>query len=138
MPKRNTHLTVGVMVGAGAALCTLVSIPEDDRSGWILIGGALGGAVGAAMPDVIDLPTGPNHRAIGHSISVNGVVALPAIELAGSLFDLCMSRAKDAKGRGDELTEVLWQMAAGAVWGMLAGQLSHLVLDSMTPRSLPI
>lgn len=32
----------------------------------------------------------------------------------------------------------LWQMAAGALAGALAGYLSHLALDATTPKGLPL
>ncbi len=36
------------------------------------------------------------------------------------------------------LFEIFWRLAAGFANGLAAGYLSHLALDAMTPRSIPL
>jgi len=36
------------------------------------------------------------------------------------------------------LFELLWRLAAGFANGLAAGYLSHLALDAVTPRSIPL
>jgi hypothetical protein len=36
------------------------------------------------------------------------------------------------------LAEMLWRLAAGCLNGLQAGYASHLALDALTPRSLPL
>lgn len=66
MPSANTHVPIGLMVGASRDTSTPKEAPSLDRLIETL-GGLLGGYIGARLPDIIDPPTSPNHRDIAHS-----------------------------------------------------------------------
>lgn len=51
---------------------------------------------------------------------------------------LSLSRLIRSLGLLLNLFELLWRLAAGFANGLAAGYLSHLALDAVTPRSIPL
>jgi len=138
MPNRNVHLPVGR--AAGVATAGYLAKDED----WFLIllrasGGYLGGKAGALAPDIIDPSSnGPNHRSIGHGIVPLSSIALLGKDALTGLRNKLMEWAeKFDRGRFPVFTW-LCHFAIGLIDGFLAGYLSHVALDSMTPKGLPV
>jgi hypothetical protein len=148
MPNHQVHVSVGATAGGGYALYMSYGQPT-----WHVVaetvGGTLAGIVGGIMPDRIDTPSSPWHRAEAHSVAISGVAGrfvssrLPRWQasLRAQADWYAMMRL-----RSSSLLEqlFLWvaecacRFLAGAIAGLLAGYASHLILDAFTPISLPL
>ena len=148
MANRKVHQQVGAASGAVFALSRSGA---QEPKGVLLetIGGALGGLLFGIAPDVIDPPTHPGHRSLGHGVAPIGAVAVYYFENLGSwqeqLRCLAWNCADAARQAGSEserfqyvLLEKLCRLATGFVAGAGAGYVSHLVLDAATPKRLPL
>lgn len=112
-----------------------------------VIGSAIGGVLGGLLPDLIEPATSPHHRETAHSAVAGATLVLvqttrwqaeyrrratTAIEQASSLSPGSRERSNSA------LMAVLWAFLAGLIGGLIVGYASHLALDAMTPRSIPL
>jgi hypothetical protein len=73
MPNRDVHLPVGAVSGAAYATYHAWGQPGP----YVLAeaaGGLVGGIGGGLLPDWIDTPCSPRHRAEAHSMSITGTV----------------------------------------------------------------
>jgi membrane-bound metal-dependent hydrolase YbcI (DUF457 family) len=148
MANRSTHRRVGAIAGASfAAVRALGQRPESV----VLesLGGCVGGIVGGGLADWLEPATWPGHRSFFHSFMVGGVAYKTVSEALNGWESYCREKAAlactnadlvDADGwerLGYWIQELLWQIAAGLLSGLLAGYGSHLALDMVTPASLP-
>lgn len=130
MANFKKHVTVGASVGAGVNLLWQISkILESSKSPtglWDLLGRvdyleiatfAAVGATCAALPDILEPATSPNHRALFHSLACGGAMTYGAFGKH--------TTAWDASKRFAVQTAAL-------------SYLSHLVLDGVTPKGLPL
>lgn len=114
------------------------------------IGGAIGGLVGAWLPDALDPPNHPNHRGVGHScVSLTGVSyltanALPAVQRLRARAEILRKQA-DLVRLDEPMRALLLDLAAflvlvlaGAITGMGVGYASHLLMDCTTSKGLPL
>ncbi len=136
MPSKPVHILTSA--GAGLAVTTIIPVCEQIiDSVPYKIGGFIGGSIGGMMPDIIDPPRHPNHRALGHSVTANTIVlgtlatTLPVIEM--HLADLI----EEAIENDNDILAGLYQFLIGIVRGFIAGQVMHLILDLTTPKRLP-
>jgi hypothetical protein len=148
MPNRDVHGPVGVASGGAYALCM-----SNGQPAWHVntevAGGAVGGYAGGVLPDRIDIPEHPRHRAEAHSMALTGSVGwlvkenLPTWQAAlrAQADGFAAKRAQTE----DPLLQLLFWLAeygcrflAGLIAGVLGGYASHLTLDFFTPMSLPI
>ena len=130
MPNRRQHTRVGMAVGIPTALIVNAvtqyeRIERGEQDGWnhlesLLwgVGGAAFGYFGGRLPDILDPPTSPNHRAFFHSLTAAGITIC-------ALRGLCK--------REDVPKEI--KTAALAI---CAAYGSHLVMDAGTPMGLPL
>ena len=118
MSDSQTHFTVGAGVGILNYLLNKNSRNETTQLGELLAVGLLGGAV-ATLPDVIDPPYSPNHRNIGHSLILSGLL-IPA------LIKKIEENPQVNINQKDFTKSLLWSYA------------SHLLLDAGTPAGLPL
>jgi hypothetical protein len=148
MPNRDVHFRTGAASGAVFATCLAWGQPGP----YVLaeaVGGIVGGIGGGLLPDVIDVPRSPRHRAEAHSLSITGTVGrfvseqLPLWQ--ASLRNRAEYYAQMRTASSEFLPqisysflELLFRCLAGALAGLLAGYASHLALDSLTPSCLPI
>jgi hypothetical protein len=148
VPNRAEHIAAAIPAGIAFSL---YEAPPGDGSAilWETVGGALGAVPGAALPDVIDVPSGPNHRSVAHgAIPVGGLTYLAWKHLDSGQAWL---RAAAQQHRLAKLTapspwlaawhgflEVFLQILAGALAGFVAGYISHILLDLQTPCSVPL
>lgn len=130
MPNLKKHITVGAAVGGGANLAwqlhNIFESPNPPKGFWETIERidfvelALFAAVGAgiaALPDIIEPADNPNHRAMFHSLAFAGTITYAAFGKHTQKMKLDDRHAL--------------QIAA-------LSYLSHLLLDSRTPKGLPI
>lgn len=113
-----THAVAGSMAGLG------VVAYDRDENGSIQHNPIFAVAVGALfgkMPDILEPALHPHHRQFCHSI-----VVLLAIGYG-------VKKAYEWEPK-DDLDRTLRLLALGAG----TGYISHLVLDGLTPRSLPL
>lgn len=148
MPNRNVHWPVGAVAGAGYA----TYMANGQRSSHVMAevaGGVLGGIGGGLLPDYIDAPVSPCHRAEAHSVALTGVAGgylssqLPAWQasLRTQAERYAQMRSLAASPCAQFfywLLELAFRFASGVLAGLLAGYASHLVLDALTPSSLPL
>lgn len=146
MPDRRTHTMVAVPVGA---LVALASAPEHQGMAAFatLLGGGVGGYIGGAMPDLLEPSTSGHHRDFAHSVAGGALLCASPIyalsarwrEEAGALERTAGLLRMDSADRAKLVAQAFWlNLAAGLLVGFLAGYLSHLALDAVTPRSLPL
>ncbi len=146
MPKRVTHEIVGAASGAAFALFRVSDAPTSHALAEVL-GGALGGWMGGALPDILEPATTPNHREVAHSVVAGGALTLARL---AEWQATCRSEAKgcdaraltfalgsDARQRA-EWDGLGWRFLAGLLAGFVAGYASHLMLDAVTPKGLPL
>ncbi len=147
MPRARTHRRIGRPVGGAFAFVQALRSPLGDPL-LEALGGMLGGDVGARLPDVFEPPCW-HHRRTAHSIGT-------ACSIVGSLdtvqawAECCRRRADRHRGVAADATQSLyvsfwhslmamfWSAVAGCLNGLLAGYVSHLVLDARTKTSLPV
>jgi|SRR3972149_955867 len=117
MANKTTHMAIGAIAGLGAY--ALIKSLTGEK--WTL-GGALasvaGGAIVACVPDVLEPALHPNHRGVFHSIVLSGGIAYLNKKIHGSL----------------NVSPELKQACAV----VSASYASHLLLDAITPKSLPL
>ncbi len=156
MSDGKTHRLVGA--GTGAVVAGFRAKQQKDHHWWAEVaGGALGGYVGGQLPDLLEPAISPWHRDVAHSCTAGGAIiamgnALAAFE-ATCRENAEKCRALPMEQQGDvfvfvpadpisrlllSLFELLWRLAAGFANGLAAGYLSHLALDAVTPRSIPL
>jgi len=132
MANREAHVAVGI----AAAIFTEILVSKGSPNvGARLFGAILGGYIGARAPDIIDPPSnGPNHRGIGH-----GVVPVSVAFAAASNDFAHARRWLETRAAGSPpLEQFLFASAVGIMGGFAVSYASHLALDAVTPRGLPV
>lgn len=148
MSNGKTHRKVGVAAGAGLAAARSIHLPLSSCTTETL-GGAFGGWLGAKVPDVIDPPTHPGHRSIGHGLLPVGLAGYATWQhLPGWQTNLRMkadhhrSASLYAASPWERfmhwLMEQVFRLASGVLAGIVGGYASHLALDAFTPAGLPL
>lgn len=148
MAKRRTHLIVGTTSGAVAA-----AYSAREQNPWNAfaeaLGGGIGGGLGSAAPDTLEPAFHSWHRSFAHSYTAaaGGTIALrravPSWQhrcrTEAARHDRLALMSSDAWSRlWHRVAAFLWRMAAGFAVGAATGYISHLALDTGTPRGLPL
>jgi membrane-bound metal-dependent hydrolase YbcI (DUF457 family) len=135
MSNRKEHDVFGILFGALAAGGTAFAQGRNPTIAEV-VGGSVGGLLGSRLPDQLEPPTSPNHRAFAHSKAF-AVTALPLAGVVASKFQQAM--AEEATGRESNSPEAaaLGRFFGGLATGSAAGYSSHLALDATTPKGLP-
>lgn len=158
MPGKETHKYVGAAAGVALAAFEAHGQPKN----YFLIemaGGALGGMVGGMAPDWLEPAISSWHRGVCHSASMGGAIiyfqqilsnwantcrenaakcrVLPQVEDVHTGQWIPIKPTPMAQAWAD-IREFLWTLLAGFLNGLAAGYISHLVLDAVTPRSIPL
>lgn len=118
MPNANVHSVAGA--SAGMAWCVIycrksgikVKLPD------LLVASSVGLA-GGLLADLLEPASNPNHREFAHSI----LVAIGLVVLIGLIW------------RNSAINSEEQSLALGS---MIVAYLSHLMLDSATPKSIPL
>lgn len=148
MPNRDIHVYAGAAAGRLYSGYLAWGQPEPHILAET-IGGTVGGIGGGLLPDRIDTPCSPRHRAEAHSLSLTGTLGYAIKDQLPAWQDSLRKKAEyyshiraaspallSQVGYG--ILEFLFRFLAGALAGLLAGYASHLALDSLTPSSLLI
>lgn len=148
MPNKCIHRPTSAVAGTLTALA--LSRKEEDLNQLLeCLGGAMAGWLGGALPDWIDPPVSPRHRSVGHAVVPVGTAISVLVSKITSVQESMRWRAEELKAAASTtsspwewllhaLTSVLARIGAGAVAGLPAGYVLHLVLDASTPAGLPI
>lgn len=115
MPDSDTHLIIGAGVGAGIHLLNKILRKEPISWGGVVKAGVAGSVI-ALLPDLIEPATNPNHRKFFHSVVMTGGLLL-------------MTQNPELKH--EPVTKEAIEIAGYSY-------LSHLLLDSLTPKGLPL
>ena len=122
MARFKTHAIAGAVVGLGITIYEHQKFIKDDPKAEFdftqMFINMAAGLVGAILPDKLEPALHPNHRSSFHSFTLTGF-NIGGINMVNG-FDRMGPRFKSG------------------LKAFLGGYLSHLVLDSTTPKSLPI
>lgn len=118
MSNGNTHALVGGLVGTSNYILQHKIQNEQFDLGEILAV-SLSSVLFGLLADKIDPPTSPNHRSIGHSVSVNSILLPRLWQIVENNPNLTFKQKKFYQS-------------------MICSYASHLVLDSTTPMGLPL
>ncbi len=144
----HAHKQVGGPTGAVAAFALARKQTPAARI-VETFGGYVGGVVGARLPDIIDPPTCPHHRSIGHGIVPVGLASRACLDRIPAWQEQLRRSAEEHSVAAAQTTDVwerllhsllelLCRVGAGMLAGIPAGYLSHLALDATTPAGLPL
>ncbi len=139
MSSGKTQRTVGVAIGVGAVFAhNYMTTSEHYLMDYL--GAAIGGYIGAKIPDIIDPPTSPNHRSIGHSVVFNTLLLKWVLSNIDKFRTYCLKQANEKQNCDGSisLTSEFYRFSAGVSFGITAGHISHLALDMTTAKSLPL
>jgi membrane-bound metal-dependent hydrolase YbcI (DUF457 family) len=113
-----------------------------------IIGGALGGSLGARLPDYLEPATSSWHRGPAHSWVAIGISTRSMREMrkcshycrqrAAYYLALRSANCSSILALLYALIEAFWRAASGFLSGLAAGYISHLALDAFTPRGIPL
>ncbi len=145
MPGHSTHLKAGTISGAAAGFLAARAV-TPDRTGRDTAVGALGGAIGGTAPDLLEPATSPAHRDLCHSLIFTTALSVGLYALwRGKCREqalACEARAtsvSDPSARErEEKAAAMWRDLGAFALGVAAGYASHVLLDSQTPRSVPL
>ena len=140
MSNKQTHVTVGTLAGCGLAA---YRAREQEPLSMLLevIGGGVGGKIGGQLPDVFEPASWPGHRQLAHSAAAGAVIWASAYKQLERWENWCRSQALNYQRERNHsalsqiekflcmLMELLLHIAAGVLFGLVAGYLSHLALD---------
>ena len=155
MPNRKTHVAIGVSAGSVAAMFAALRNDQEITFGEYVaevMGGAAGGFIGALAPDILDPPTSPFHRDLGHGAFQASIgayqfsVHYAAVqEMLRVKADECWASFEREQALGNNGSALLWMLAwtalrslAGFLVGFAAGYASHLIADSGSKMGLPL
>jgi len=133
MSNGNTHLLAGVICGVVISPVIQNKLHEknDVEIGHLVLCASTG-LIGGRIPDILEPPLNPNHRAFFHSIIFGLILCLGLKEL----WKKVRSKVKDRKLRGETIITGSEFLLALIFVGLIA-VLLHLVMDSFTKKSLP-
>lgn len=149
MASRKEHIDLGAPLGVVIAFALAVLDGQSLENALIeAAGGGGGGYVGAIAPDFIEPATSPNHRQFAHSrlagFSIASLTIANVRVLQNRLraeADWLDAQAAATPDRWESLNlraqAISLRMLVGVLPGLAAGYLSHLALDSTTPKGLP-
>lgn len=115
--NRPAHMAVGTLAGSVGYILACKWLEERPTIGGLLLC-AGGGAVVACLPDVLEPPRHPNHRAFAHSLMLNGAIAVGARKLW-------------LNPNVPPQEKIAWT-------SFTLAYISHPILDATTPMSLPV
>ena len=133
---------VHTVAGIGAAIVQLLA---DEGAADLplaeVFGRIAGGAWGSRGPDLIDPPTSPGHRGVGHAI-VPALIVFVLIARAMPAWREALRSQAAAMPPGErwsyQCTAIACEFLLGLVIGAPVGYASHLLLDATTPAGLPL
>lgn len=138
MARRKTHRAVGIVSGAGTALILTAQDANFFTGLMRTIAGGCGGAIGSWVADIIDWPDSPRHRSIAHSVTINGSLYLKLKKHFKYCIAWLEKKAAELLEAGKAFLSCLCEMLAAFLIGLVAGHVSHLVVDACKGEGLPL
>ena len=86
-----------------------------------------GGMIGGVLPDLLDPPISPNHRGFAHSFSLGILLGFGIEKVYNYITNVEFNK-----------NEVWVNIVLLIIMSLLIGYMSHLILDSLTPKGLPV
>lgn len=139
MADGKTHDQFGGALGALLAL--LRSNAEKDAPMAVvmrMLGGYLGGRVGAKIPDWLEPAVSSWHRSTAHSVVVGATLFEVTRQNIDAWEEHCRAKQAEAQAGANQADVFFWALASGFGPAVVAGHLSHIALDAQTPRSIPL
>jgi membrane-bound metal-dependent hydrolase YbcI (DUF457 family) len=134
MPNGNTHKTAG---GWGGVFTYLIiqsksDVKENIDPGGILLS-AIVGAGTSRIPDILEPPINPNHRAFFHSLVFGGITVYVGVQAWNDLQKRRSERitAGNQQWSFNEFVDIALIVTSGSV-------LLHLIMDGFTKKGLNI
>lgn len=116
MASKNVHMMVGVAAGVGVYAVYKHS-KREEWDFWEVCAAALLGGIMGILPDILEPAKNPHHRQVFHSLAL-----LTSFLLKDKAYEKLQLNGQQRAS---------YNIALG-------GYSSHLFLDLLTPRSLPI
>lgn len=143
------HAYFGALSGAVASVWAQPAGTSGALVAAELMGGMVGGKFGARLPDIFEPATSSHHRKFFHAVVPAGITiqkgVMGVLELRNRLRQRAQALVRaladetDPSKRAESWLWAMWfSFLAGIVVGAPAGYLSHLALDALTPRGLPL
>ncbi len=147
MPNGKIHRLTGGIAG-GTASYLFASEGQSREPGLEVLGGVFAGVLTGCLPDVLDPPDCPQHRALAHSAipaaATLRYVSLHVPEWQAQVRELAEEHRITAEATVDPLSRFLHNLAhaglylfAGAIPAVPAAYAAHLALDACTPACIP-
>ena len=158
MSDHTTHKLAGIGSGTGFAAYRARGQCFENFLAEVA-GGAIGGYFGGILPDILEPAISSWHRSTAHGYISGGTILASANAMLSTWEMACRNNAENCKALRmipapggtfvvappdpiqqllSSLAELFWRLAAGFFNGFTAGYISHLALDAVTPRSIPL
>lgn len=138
MANREDHDQFGAALSALVAL--LRSDAEKDSPMDVVLrvtAAYLGGKIGAKVPDWLEPAVSSWHRKTAHSIVAGATIFEITRRKIDAWEDHCRTKQEEARAADNQADVWFWAAASGFAIAIAIGYVSHLVLDSQTPRGIP-
>ncbi|MGD1045339.1 MAG: metal-dependent hydrolase [Bacteroidota bacterium] len=134
MPNGKTHLITGTLCGTVTSIVIQTKLDEREKIdlGHAFLSTGVGFASGR-IPDIIEPPIHPNHRAFFHSFLFGTILGFGALKV----WKVIKEKVSKRREQGQYLfTEK--ELVLGLLFIALIVVLLHLFMDGFTKKSLPI
>lgn len=146
MPSRNTHAVAGGLASLPLTVLMSTLIGRHLTLGEFAAT-IVSAVMGSIMPDVVEPARSPNHRGLLHSLLALAGLAALAYKMIGELSGTEQALSEDLSSRHsiglpiqpeEQARLALIRLLLIAATALVAGYLLHLVMDSTTPKGLPL
>lgn len=153
MPDYKTHNNTGLIAGVILGLANISTENNPSKTIDIVaeaLGCILGCKFGSTIPDILEPALDSWHRSTFHSYTLGTTMVLSAPRLVESWRNYCLQQVEiheysahvyqGCYGIGNQhyMMALIWRVFRGLAPGIITGYISHLALDSVTPRGLPL
>jgi membrane-bound metal-dependent hydrolase YbcI (DUF457 family) len=132
VPNGGTHIIAGALLGGAASVVIQKKLHESERIDLgqvVLTSGS--GALAGRIPDILEPPTNPNHRAFFHSWLFGGLLGFVIAEFWRS------AKRKREEGIEEGIEDIsgteIW-LAIGMI--VLLAIMLHVIMDGFTTKGL--
>jgi hypothetical protein len=147
MPDRKVHIMAGIISGTAVAGYRARNLAAEDLLPE-LAGGCFGGLIGGIAPDIFEPAINSWHRSVAHS-GASCFASASLLQTCATLQQQCRSKAQchtqlklisqdDWTRFWHAVMALVWAFLSGFIVGAPAGFISHVILDSASPRGIPI
>lgn len=146
MPDRTAHYSAGLVAAVAALPVCRIRLQSDltvsERLGCVYFS-----LLGSRLPDLIEEPDGPDHRGFFHSILCGALLSAGSTWMVAELDRELARISQKISQYCDDYLQIpieliqqwsLCRLAISCLTGLTFGYESHLVLDGMTQKSLPL